>query len=350
VAGRNEGLDEQVRETEAALANLIPVEPPDLDRPVEDWVKALEINKGILEKLQKKVVEMTAGQEPRLWPTTCPVHEIPCPSAGKMAIEGTKPKGGNPEAMVKAQADLTEQENEVGLIEADLKAAKSVQAAYDGYCKQRDRLDAQVKELKAQQGGGGNGHAAENLARLEAEINNQTVLQNAINDFWADKDKADRARVMVEKCEVEAIFYDVLQKALAPAGIPSQMLSEALAPVNNLLAVAAAHLFPGRTLTLTPELNFSLEGAPILSKSAELRVGVAIQYVLAKLAGARLLMVDEVDMLDPGNRMNFIKFLLAVKADFDTVMAFTTAASASPAPVPDIGMWWVSGGGVAPLN
>jgi energy-coupling factor transporter ATP-binding protein EcfA2 len=102
-------------------------------------------------------------------------------------------------------------------------------------------------------------------------------------------------------------------------------------------------------LTLSPELDFNLEGAPLLSKSAALRVGVAIQYVLAKLAGARLLMVDEVDMLDPVNRRNFIKFLIAVKADFDTIMAFTTAASASPAPMPEVAMWWVADGGVEAL-
>jgi exonuclease SbcC len=212
--------------------------------------------------------------------------------------------------------------------------------------KEIDRLDAQVKDLKAQ---AANVHAAENLARLEAEIVEKAKLQDAIKAYQAASEQAEQARAMVESCQAEAGFYDAMQKALAPAGIPTQMISEALAPVNELLAVAAGYLFPGRTLTLTPELDFALEGAPLLSKSAELRVGVAIQYVLAKLAGARLLMVDEVDMLDPANRKGFITFLRAVRPDFDTIMAFSTAASATPAPFDDVQVWAVNNGGVTAL-
>ena len=211
--------------------------------------------------------------------------------------------------------------------------------------KEIDRLDAKVKGLRAQTS---NAHAAENLVKLEAEIAEKARLQDAIVAFWLAMNKVTEAVGLVDKCDAEIAFYDALAKAMAPEGIPTQMIAESLAPVNNLLAVAAGHLFPGRTLALTPELDFALEGAPLLSKSAELRVGVAIQYVLAKLAGARLLMVDEVDMLDPGNRKGFVAFLRAVQADFDTVLAFSTAAP-SAAPFEDVQVWAVNDGTVTAL-
>jgi hypothetical protein len=87
------------------------------------------------------------------------------------------------------------------------------------------------------------------------------------------------------------LLYDYLAKAFAPDGIPSQMIAEAIGPMNELLAVAAAYLFPGRTLEITDKLDIELSGSPFitLSKSTKFRVGVAFQYALAKLDGACLL-------------------------------------------------------------
>ncbi len=53
---------------------------------------------------------------------------------------------------------------------------------------------------------------------------------------------------------------------------------------------------------------------------------MAWQYALAKLAGARLLMIDEADILDPLNRTALINFLLEIQPDFDTNMVLDYAA------------------------
>jgi hypothetical protein len=241
---------------------------------------------------------------------------------------------------------LVDAKTAVDQAQAAVDVHKDAEAVFQANSKELDRLDAEVKRLKAR---GNNAHAVESLAKLEAELAEKSQLSAAVDAFRAGMDKAAEAGVLVDKYEAEIAFYDVLQKAFSPAGIPTEMIAEALGPINILLAVAAAHLFPGRTLTLTPELNFVLEGAPLLSKSAELRVGVAIQYALAKLAGARLLMVDEVDMLDPENRKGFVKFLRAARPDFDTIMAFATAASSSPAPIPEVQVWFVDKGQVVAL-
>ena len=104
-------------------------------------------------------------------------------------------------------------------------------------------------------------------------------------------------------------------------------------------------------LYLTPDLEVFRGGTPytLLSKSARYRAGIAFQFVLATLAGARLMLIDEADILDPVNRANLIDFLLAVRQDFDTILVFATSDHADPSPIPDLAVWWISDGIVSPV-
>ena len=76
---------------------------------------------------------------------------------------------------------------------------------------------------------------------------------------------------------------------------------------------------------------------------------MAFQYVLAKLAGERLLLIDEADILDPLNRAALTDFLLNIREDFDTIMVFATSSQAYPSPYPDIQVWWLEDGRIAPV-
>ncbi|TSA12516.1 MAG: hypothetical protein D4R73_02220 [Deltaproteobacteria bacterium] len=86
-----------------------------------------------------------------------------------------------------------------------------------------------------------------------------------------------------------------------------------------------------------------------LSKSARYRAGICFQYVLATLASARLLMIDEADILDPVNRAQLIDFLQAVRQDFDNILVFATSHEAQPSPVPEIQVWWLEEGMIVPV-
>jgi hypothetical protein len=126
--------------------------------------------------------------------------------------------------------------------------------------------------------------------------------------------------------------------------------------VNERLAFASGYLFPDcdehEPLHLTKDLEICRGVTPYacLSKSARYRAGICFQYVLATLAGARLLMIDEADILDPVNRAQLIDFLLAVRQDFDTILVFATSDHADPSPVPEIQVWWSQDGQVSPVR
>jgi ABC-type dipeptide/oligopeptide/nickel transport system ATPase subunit len=75
-----------------------------------------------------------------------------------------------------------------------------------------------------------------------------------------------------------------------------------------------------------------------------------MQYTLAKLAGARLLLIDEADMLDDPNRSQLINFLLEIQPDFRNILVFATTNYASPSPIPEMQIWVMQAGKVTPLN
>jgi DNA repair exonuclease SbcCD ATPase subunit len=190
------------------------------------------------------------------------------------------------------------------------------------------------------------------ITTLNVRLQNGRELLEAVRTFWRQKDEAKAAAEKLAKANKEAAFYDALAKALAPEGILSRLIAAALQPMNGLLQVAAVHLFPGRALILNRDLGIELSGAPyaVLSKSEQFRVGMAFQYALAKMAGARLLLIDEADLLDPQNRGGLVGFLLEVQPEFDFILVFAASDHAEPSPVPEIQVWWLEDGKIKPVN
>ena len=68
------------------------------------------------------------------------------------------------------------------------------------------------------------------------------------------------------------------------------------------------------------------------------------------MADPKLMLIDEMDILDPENRANAVEFLLAVKDDFDTILVFATSDHADPSPVPELAVWWIQDGQVSPVR
>jgi DNA repair exonuclease SbcCD ATPase subunit len=354
--GKVEAQADKLPELEAALANLeaAPPDAPDPDRPVEDFVKALEINRGILEKCRAKVAAMTEGSDPKAFPDTCPVHNVECPSSRKVAVNGTKPQDVDPEKLDKAQADLAEQEKEVGLIEADLKAARTTQEVFDSYTQTHQALVDKIAKLKENHTQAQDTAAIdEQITALDLRMRTGYELLDAVREFWRKQEAAEAAVKKVADAEDEILLYDTLAKALAPDGIPSDLIREALGPVNERLVYASTYLFPDQDLLYLNEDLEAFRGKTpysLLSKSARFRVGIAFQVTLAHLAGARILLIDEADLLDLPNRANLINFLLAIKEDFDCILCFATSDHADPSPTPDIQVWWIENGHIEQVN
>jgi len=353
--GKVEGEIEKLPELESELAAMEenlpePRDPEEIDK----LDNALKVNRPILEKLITENKALETGKADQVWPAMCPVFSgagLECPKAGTVAVPGTP--SSDHAKVEKLKADLKEQQEEVATLETELKAAQDRQVDFDLCQAAHQTLSVKVKNLKSQKANSEATAVLDNsIASLDARLARGQDLLYAVSDFWRRKAEAEKAQEKIGQVEAEVTLYDTLAKALAPDGLPSRLIAEALGPVNDLLDVASVHLFPGRSLALTEGLDIELSGCPFatLSKSAKFRVGVAFQYVLAKLAGARLLLIDEADLLDPSNRTALIDFLLEIQPDFDTIIIFATSQEAKPSSIPEIQIWWLESGRIKPVE
>jgi DNA repair exonuclease SbcCD ATPase subunit len=355
------GIDRLGREL-ARLQENAP-EPPE-DGEIQEWEDGLNINCDILDKLEGEWRELQPQPAPveEVFPPTCPAvksYKLDCPLNGKTAQsvagysqdQAPAPAPPDPARLQKLAADLQEQREQVARLEQGRDIARAKARAHDQAMAKIKRLEAEIAELQGQVLAKLPEDLEEQIAGLGRRLANGRELLAWVREFWAARDAYDAAQDKLGQAEQEITLYDALAKALAPDGLPSRLIAEALGPVNELLARAAAILFPGRSLTLTEALGIDLAGSPFatLSKSARFRVGVAFQYALARLAGARLLMIDEADILDPGNRANLVEFLLAARPEFDRILAFATTDSARPSSIPEVQVWRLEGGQAAPM-
>ncbi len=345
IKGRREAATTRVVAIETELTNLKanltePVGDPEADiQGYQAEINRLRTRKANLE------AQINAYRAPELFPAICPAiqrEQTPCPRAGESVGDAADPAkiAEARRELDQISKDLTDAGSNLKNIEAQVKSHKAL-------VDQIARLEKELSELQKPKPAEPE-NLEEKIAGLENRIGLGQELLVKVKDFWAQHNHYEETRGRIAKVEQEVKLFDTLAKALAPDGIPSQMIAEALGPVNDILATAATHLFPNRTLTLTGELEIELSGSPYitLSKSAKFRVGIGFQYALANLAGDRMLLIDEADVLDLANRTQFIDFLIEVKEYFDRIFVFATSDHADSSPTDDIQVWWLNGGHV----
>ena len=319
----------------------------------EDFIRLLQQdlqdNKNALEDNSREI-EQTAVKN-QSFPVTCPaitLEQIPCPKAGqKVGAEPTAP--GVLEALTQNRQGLIKKSNEINNA---LSAAHQQVTNYQVAVEKKKNLEEELARLQSEPEAGADLDAE--IATRQRRIDRGVAFDRAVHDYNLALGRYQDTLTRLAAAEQEVIIYDALQKALSPDGIPSQMIAEALDGINELLEDAASYFFPGRYLHLTGELGIVLQNSPYitLSKSAKYRVGVAFQYALARLTGARILLIDEADILDDDRQGDLIKFLLAKVADFDQIMVFMTCTEP-----PDfvwegneMQVWWLENGAITKVE
>ena len=310
-----------------------------LEDDIQATKKAMEVN---AQEIKKATVKS------QTFPATCPaitLEKVSCPKAGqKVGAEPTVPGvlealNQNLNGLVKKlETSMAEQGN-----------LKSQVETYQALVGKKEALEEELTRLSAESEAVGTDYDTE-IATRQRRIDRGVAFDRAVHDYNLALDRYQDTITRLAAAEQEVIIYDALQKALAPDGIPSQMIAEALDGINELLEEAASYFFPGRYLHLTGELGIVLQNSPYitLSKSAKYRVGIAFQYALARLTGARILLIDEADILDDDRQDDLIKFLLAKVADFDQIMVFMTCTE-PPDFVWDgneMQVWWLENGAI----
>lgn len=243
-----------------------------------------------------------------------------------------------------AQASLPEHEKGLGVmqnrvknLQRDLDAAILAKAKYDALAPAEDAPDA-----------------ADEIAEVEGMIavarEDRKVAENARLDIAAalkgqEAAKGKTAKALEHHADVEA--WTMVANALAPDGIPMEMLTDALEPVNAALAQAAVDT-DWMTAKVDADMSITANGRPyhLLSESEQWRVDAMFAQVVAEISGLKILMLDRVDVLDLPARVELLEWMdvLALNDVIDTALLFATL-KALPEGLPDtISSYWVEGG------
>lgn len=151
----------------------------------------------------------------------------------------------------------------------------------------------------------------------------------------------------------DVVAWDMCATALAPDGIPSELLAEVIAPFNARLKQSAedAEWLP---MVIGQDMQLRrADGRPyhLLSEAEKWRADALLAEAISHLSGLRFLMLDRYDVLDTKGRADALAWVdvLARNDEVDTVLMFGTLKQA-PDHLPEtFSAHWVQRGEIAEL-
>lgn len=245
---------------------------------------------------------------------------------------------------VEAQASLPEHEkglavmkNRVMNLQRDLDAAVQAKGQFDALAPDGETTDATAEVAEVEQ------MIATAREDRKVTANKQLDILAAIKGRAAAESKTKAA--LAHHADVEA--WTKVAEALAPDGIPAEMLLAALEPVNAALEQAAIDT-GWMQASIAPDMMIAAAGRPyqLLSESEQWRTDAMIAEAVAELSGLRILMLDRIDVLDLPGRAQLLEWVdsLAFNDVIDCALLFGTL-KALPADLADtITAYWVEDG------
>lgn len=197
------------------------------------------------------------------------------------------------------------------------------------------------------------------LAEANTQIADLKTKQQALrtqadeqSSIKALVDSAEQKTKAAAEHHAAVVGWEALGAALAPDGIPGDILGEALAPMNARLAQSAADsTWPA--VVIAGDMGITAGGRPyhLLSESEQWRTDAMIAEAVSHLSSTSLLVLDRADVLEPAARGELFAWLdtLAVEGEIATALVFMTL-KAPPADLPDtIAVQWIEAGCVGQM-
>lgn len=193
--------------------------------------------------------------------------------------------------------------------------------------------------------------AQKHIADIKAGRAAAVADLDALRSLKAAADSAEAKTKKAADLAEEVATWDAIGVALAPDGIPAELLAEALGPVNERLAQSALDTEWQRVeITDDMEIRTGLHERPyaLLSESERWRCDAMLAEAIAHVSGARLLVLDRMDVLDLPGRSDLIGWLgvLAENGEIDTALLFATLKQPPAGLGSDVQVEWIDNGRV----
>ena len=187
-------------------------------------------------------------------------------------------------------------------------------------------------------------------ARIEVlkhgRVNQQAGIR-MLEEAQHRSDEADKNTAKATALHLDVQAWDAIADALAPDGIPGEMLAEALGPINERLYIQAeCAQWPQVTVHSDMRITYGLRDYHLISESEKWRADAMIAETVSRISGVNLLVLDRFDVLDLQGREDALYWLdgLAADGQIDSALIFGTL-KALPAQLPEsFASFWVENG------
>ena len=170
-------------------------------------------------------------------------------------------------------------------------------------------------------------------ARVEQDASLE-ALRQAREATAAFADAARRTELAAKE-HAAVLAWTAAKAALAPDGLPSEVMGRALGPFNDMLRDMAGET-GWRQVAVRPDMSIDVGGRPywLLSESERWRADVMLTMVVAICSELRFAVLDEFDLLDVPSRAPALRwfFGLTQSGDMDTLLVLGTMKARPQAP------------------
>jgi len=194
--------------------------------------------------------------------------------------------------------------------------------------------------------------ARQEISTLDERIRNGHEMAARMKMAAQAQERAEKAAAEAIEATARANRLEHLVTLFGPTGIKQHLLTRTMGAVITRAAENLSLITGGMyelDAEADPDFHLVVNGnieLRQLSTSERMRVGIACAEALAHASGLRLLVIDDLEILDVGNRGLLSEWLRTRMADHDTIIVLSTAEEAQDPGVEGVATYWVDGGKV----
>lgn len=190
---------------------------------------------------------------------------------------------------------------------------------------------------------------AAELTALETATREAEARRDKLREVKRHKETAARKTAEAAAHHKEVGAWTDIAEALAPDGIPGELMRGMLNPVRERLMKSATELgWPLVYVQDDMRLLIGGRGVHLCSESERYRAAVMFGEAMAFISGLNLLVLDAADILQPSARMELIDWL--AKSPMETVIVTMTLGKAPGELGESIQSYWIADGTVTGQN
>lgn len=166
-----------------------------------------------------------------------------------------------------------------------------------------------------------------NLAALQAKRQERQAEIDKLQALQLAAQQAEQKTKQAQQHHADAEAWELIADALAPAGIPGELLAAALGPLNARLNQAALDTdWPKVEIGADMLVRADGRDYRLLSESEKWRCDAMLAEAIANLSGLQLMVLDRFDVLDLKGRAELLGWLdvLADMGEIHTALVFGT--------------------------